>query len=185
MTTAADASTSGLPVWRFRLGVASFIAAFAIHLVTVAAVFAGAGPATIAAITAVNFALNKVLLIATVALLGREGFTFLKDAVFGAVRRSIRAEEIGPVRYGIGLVLFVLPLVLAWIAPYVAEIAPGFGRDSIRDGIIGDVLLIVSLVVLGGGFWDKLRALFTRRAVAVFPSAAASARRRVSHDGAI
>jgi hypothetical protein len=171
---ARNASTSELPVWRFRLGLASFVAAFAVHLVTLALILAGAGPATIAAVTAVNFVLNKVFLIATVALLGREGFVYLKGLVFGAIRRSIRPEEVGPIRYGIGLVLFVLPLVLAWIAPYVAEIAPGFGRDTVRDGIIGDALLIVSLVVLGGGFWDKLRALFTRRAVAVFPNATAS-----------
>jgi hypothetical protein len=35
----------------------------------------------------------------------------------------------------------------------------------------GDLLLIVSLFILGGDFWDKLRALFVRDAKAVFPPA--------------
>ena len=143
-------------------------------LITLATVLAGASPRTIAAVTGVNFVLNKVFLIAAVAVLGREGFSYLKGLAFGAVRRHVFPAEVGPFRYGVGLVLFALPLVLAWIAPYVAEIAPGLGRDTIRDGIVGDVLLIVSLLVLGGGFWDKLRALFARRAVAVFPDTTAS-----------
>jgi len=35
--------------------------------------------------------------------------------------------------------------------------------------IAGDVLLLVSLVVLGGDFWDKLRSLFIHSARAVIP----------------
>ncbi|HAI46245.1 MAG TPA: hypothetical protein DCM50_05995 [Stenotrophomonas sp.] len=35
----------------------------------------------------------------------------------------------------------------------------------------GDLLLILSLFILGGDFWDKLRALFVREAKAVFPQA--------------
>ncbi|MNT62036.1 hypothetical protein D3C72_1997240 [compost metagenome] len=35
----------------------------------------------------------------------------------------------------------------------------------------GDLLLILSLFILGGDFWDKLRALFVREAKAVFPHA--------------
>ena len=167
---AGDTSSSDLPAWRFRLGIASFVAAFAVHLVTLAFVLAGAGPATIAAATAINFVLNKVFLIAAVALLGREGFNYLKGLVFGTIRRHVLPAEVGPTRHAVGLVLFVVPLILAWIAPYVGEIAPGLGRDTVRDGVIGDVLLIVSLAILGGGFWEKLRALFSRRAVAVFPA---------------
>ena len=33
----------------------------------------------------------------------------------------------------------------------------------------GDLLLLTSLFVLGGDFWDKLRALFFHQAKAVFP----------------
>ena len=59
--------------------------------------------------------------------------------------------------------------MLAWIAPYVSEVLPGIGRDTIRDGIIGDLLLIAGFLVLGGGFWEKLGALFSRTAFAALP----------------
>ncbi len=36
------------------------------------------------------------------------------------------------------------------------------------------MLQIASLFVLGGDFWDKLRALFVRNAKAVFPEKAAA-----------
>ena len=139
---AENASVSGRAGWRFPLGIACFVAAFAVHLVTPVAVAAGASPATVGAIVAINFVLNKVLLLATVAILGRDGFKRLKEGVFGAVRRYVLPDEIGPVRYGIGLILFVVPIVLAWVAPYVAELAPSLGRHTVRDGVIGDVVLI-------------------------------------------
>jgi len=38
-----------------------------------------------------------------------------------------------------------------------------------------DVTFLASLFVLGGDFWDKLRALFVREARAVFPGTEAQA----------
>jgi hypothetical protein len=35
--------------------------------------------------------------------------------------------------------------------------------------LLGDAMMLVSLFVLGGEFWDKLRALFVHRARAVMP----------------
>lgn len=172
---ANDAAAAGPPAWRFRLGIACFVAAFAVHLITIAAVLTGASAATIGAIGAINFVLNKVFLLATVAILGKEGFLHLKGLAFGAVQRHVLPDEVGPVRHGIGVFLFVVPLVLAWIAPYAAEIAPALGRHTIRDGVIADTVLIVSLFILGGGFWEKLRALFVRNARAVFPGSPSTA----------
>lgn len=164
--TASGSTTAG---WRFWLGIASFIAAFAVHLVTLAALALGASPATIATISAVNFALNKVLLLVAVAFLGRDGFNRLRTTVFGAVRAHLFPDEVGPVRYTIGLLFLVIPLILAWITPYTSEIWPLFGRNTVRDGIIADIAIIVGLLLLGGGFWEKLRALFVREATVVFP----------------
>lgn len=167
MTTQAPASR--LPGWRMRLGVACFIAAFAVYLMTFAAVASGASTATVATVATIAFILNKVFLVAAVAFLGREGFDWLKKLVFGAVRRHVFPDQVGRLRYGIGLVLFFVPIVLAWLAPYIADLAPSVGRNSVRDGLTGDLLLLVSLFILGGGFWDKLRSLFVREAKVVFP----------------
>jgi hypothetical protein len=42
--------------------------------------------------------------------------------------------------------------------------------------VLGDVLLLVSLFLLGGGFWDKLRSLFTHDAYTVIPDEPAAER---------
>jgi hypothetical protein len=36
--------------------------------------------------------------------------------------------------------------------------------------LAGDLLLLTGLVLLGGDFWDKLRALFIHGAKATFPN---------------
>jgi hypothetical protein len=63
-----------------------------------------------------------------------------------------------------GLAMFVLPLVFGWITPYVVHVLPGYLEHRIAYGVPGDLLLLASRFVLGGEFWDKLRALFIHEA---------------------
>ncbi len=156
-----NASMSTSP-WRFNLGLGCFIAAFAIHLVTLAAIAAGANAATVGAIAAVNFALNKALLLIAAAIMGKPGFYRFKQLVFGSFRRYAPPHEVGPVRYRIGLILFVTPIFLGWVSPYLQDIAPTLGRHSITAAALGDAMLLIGLFALGGSFWDKLHALFVR-----------------------
>jgi hypothetical protein len=165
---AESAPESGSSV-RFKAGIATFVLAFAIHLVTLVVFLVGAPPGTVAAVGAIVFALNKVLLIVCAAILGRDGFNRLKGMVFGGVRQYVFQAEVGPIRHGIGLVLFVVPIVFAWVSPYLEQLAPSIGRHTVQAGITGDILLLVSLFVLGGSFWEKLRALFIRNATVVLP----------------
>jgi hypothetical protein len=60
-------------------------------------------------------------------------------------------------------------VLLDWLAPYVADIVPTLGRNSIQAAIVSDAIFLCGLFLLGGGFWDKLRSLFVRRAEGVFP----------------
>jgi len=163
-------SASARSTWRFRLGLVCFTAAFAIHLISLVAIALGASAATVSAITAVNFALNKFLLLASAAIMGKAGFAELKQTVFGALKQYTPPHEVGPMRYRFGLILFVIPIFLGWVAPYVDNIAPYLGRSSVRAALLGDLALLVSLFVLGGNFWDKLRALFDRNAKVVLPN---------------
>ena len=65
--------------------------------------------------------------------------------------------------------MFSVPIVFGWLAPYAADLIPGYPGNVFTYAIVGDLLLLVSLFVLGGDFWDKLRALFIGGAKAVFP----------------
>jgi hypothetical protein len=166
----ADEVRATLSPRRFGLGIASFVAAFLTYPVTAAFILAGAGPRTIAVVMAINFTLNKIFLLGSVIILGRAGFNRLKTQVFGAFREYAMPDEVGPWRYRIGLVMFVLPLVFAWKAPYVTELMPILGRHTIGKAAITDIIFLASLFVLGGRFWDKIRALFVREATVEFPA---------------
>lgn len=165
----ADEGSDALPSWRFTLGLVAFLAAFAPHVVTGVLILAGANARVIGTMAAVSFTLNKVFLLASVVLLGRPGFRRLRKRLVGKFQQYLMPDEVGPWRYGIGLVLFVVSLVFAWKAPYVTELMPTIGRHSTKAAIITDAIFLLSLFVLGGSFWDKLRALFVRQARAVFP----------------
>ena len=156
--------------WHFRLGIICVSSPHSASIsITLAAMVAGASAAMVAAIAAMNFALNKILRLATVALLGKLGFNQLKQIVSGAIGQYAPPQEVGPTRYTIGLVLFVFPILIGWMTPYLGDMLSLFRRHTVSAGIIGDVILLLSLFVLGGNFWDKLRALFIRDASVVFP----------------
>jgi hypothetical protein len=166
----ADGTSEALPAWRFKLGIVSFFLAFAPHVVTGILMLSGANARVIATMAAVSFTVNKLMLLASVVLLGRAGFNRLKKRLIGTMQRYLMPDEVGPLRYGIGLVMFVVPLAFAWKAPYVTELMPVLGRHSTTAAIITDAIFVASLFVLGGGFWDKLRALFVRGARVTFPN---------------
>jgi hypothetical protein len=146
--------------WRFRLGVICFAAAFGVHLITIVAAAVGTSAGTVATIAGVNFAANKILLLVTVGLLGKSGFNYLKSVVFSALGRYAPAQTVSPTRHRIGLVLFAIPILFGWLSPYLSGLVPELVTEAVAFGIAGDLLLLVSLFVLGGDFWDRLRALF-------------------------
>jgi len=112
----------------------------------------------------------KLFLVLAVAIMGKPGFAYLKSLIGGHLRRFAPAAQVSPVRYRIGLILFIAVIVLSSIGPYVA---PQTGSLRMQHphlvAMSGDLLLVVSLFLLGGDFWDKLRSLFVRDAKAVFP----------------
>jgi hypothetical protein len=96
-----------------------------------------------------------------IAMMGRPGFNFLKEQVLRYARQLLPAKQISRLRHRIGLVLFLLPLVFGTFEPYAPGILIDWSENRVLWSLIGDFVFIVSLFVLGGGFWEKLRALFT------------------------
>ena len=78
--------------------------------------------------------------------------------------------EVSHSRHRIGMGMFVTALLLGFLEPYVRVHLPIFAPDKVRFSLGVDVLLLVSIFVLGGDFWDKLRALFMRDAKVSFPN---------------
>ena len=108
--------------------------------------------------------------VAAAAILGKEGFHALKGLIADLFKKHGPPEEVSRSRYRAGLVMFTLALVLGWAAPYWGHLIPGWKEHPYAWSAAGDLTLILSLFVLGGEFWDKLRALFIHGAKASFPS---------------
>lgn len=156
---------------RFRLGsallVLSFCAPALIPLVTLSDL-SGAWKATLAGALAAG--VPEVGMLAAVAVMGKAGFQRFKTALGRRLAPLAPAQHVGRARHNVGVVLFALPLVLAWGTPYLGEHLPGHADHPLVYAVAGDVLLLVSLFVLGGDFWDKLRGLFVwKRSAALEP----------------
>lgn len=103
----------------------------------------------------------ELAILLAVAVMGKEGYDYLKQSLYRFVAMHMAPpKRVGPIRHRIGLFLFILPLLWGWLMPYVTDFITLGESSRIWLAIGGDFLLISSLFVLGGGFWDKLRGLF-------------------------
>lgn len=117
------------------------------------------------------FGIPEIFTLAAVAVLGKAGFEYLKGILFSLLRRLAPADRVGVVRYRIGLGLFLVPVLFGWLSVYVPDLIPGFVDHPTVYALTLDLMLVLSLFVLGGDFWDKFRALFVHGARARFPAA--------------
>ena len=111
----------------------------------------------------------EVFTVAAIAIMGKSGYNLIKERIFGFLNRHGPPDRVSLTRYRIGLVMFVLPIVFGWLGPYGAHQIPGYEAHRFTVNVIGDVMLISSLFVLGGDFWDKVRALFIYKAKSHIP----------------
>ena len=111
----------------------------------------------------------QLFTLAAIVTLGKDGFRYMKDRIFAVFRRLGPPRDVGRTRYSVGLVMFIAPLLLAWVAPYAGHLIPGYLKHPKAFGIAGDLLLLAGLFVLGGEFWEKVRALFLHGAKVQMP----------------
>jgi hypothetical protein len=171
MTETEKAVEEQLPTGRFVLGVI-FFGLGLICPVFVPVVVATGLPAAWKTVLSGIFMLGlpEVFCLLAVLVLGKEGFNFIKRRLFRFIKRHALPQTVGRPRYYAGLVLFSLPLAFAWLEPYISGLLPDYGHHRLKFAIGGDVVLLSSLFMLGGDFWDKLRSLFVYEARVEFPS---------------
>jgi len=155
--------------WRVKVGFAIFVASIGWPVLIPVLPLVGVSATATAAFSGVMLVAAEFMLLAGAAIAGKEGFAFIKATVFGFLKSYGPPSEVSRTRYRIGLVMFATPLAFGWAAPYFGHHLPGFDDGQLIYAIAGDVLLLISLFVLGGGFWDKLRSLFKHNAYAVIP----------------
>ena len=170
-TTNSEVANISLPKGRLYAGGTIFIAGFLspllVPLVTILP-FSDGWKTALSGLLLVG--VPELAMLVAAAVMGKAGFNYLKQLLFGFLRKHFAPPEtVSQTRYRIGLVLFSVPLLFGWIVPYIAGYLHIFDEHRLVFAIIGDLLLFSSLFVLGGEFWDKLRALFIHRAKVTLP----------------
>lgn len=170
MTPETTLPTPPPPGWRFRMGVALFLLAWlcplGIPLVTLLDLPL-AWKATLSGILMVG--VPEVLSLLAVAFLGKSGFLYIKAHIYGLFKKYALPQEVSRRRYRLGLVMFIIPLFCGWLGAYVNHLIPGYAEHRFAVNLAGDAIWLSSLFVLGGDFWDKMRALFIYQAKALIP----------------
>ena len=102
----------------------------------------------------------EVFMIIGVAIVGKDGYQFLKEKLLVFLKQFAPPDFVSPRRYRIGLIMFGLPILIGWAGPFLFHFIPGLHDLPLWSFILGDLIFLSSFIVLGGNFWDKLRGLF-------------------------
>jgi len=159
----STATKTGQPKakWRFRLGltilIVGWLSPLLIPLVTRTAL-ATEWKTIISGMLAVG--IPEVYTVAAIAIMGKSGFNLIKERFFSFLKKHGPPDRVSLTRHRIGLVMFMLPVVFGWLGPYGAHLIPGYETHRLFVSLIGDLMFFASFFVLGGDFWDKVRALF-------------------------
>ena len=157
--------------WRFPVGVTIFVLGFGAPLAIPLVVASGLPAGWKTGISgALALGVPEIMMVVAAAVMGKAGFARLKVQFGRILKKYGPPERVSRVRYRVGLAMFTLPLLVAWLDPYLGHHLPGYGAHRLVWAITGDLVFVASFFVLGGEFWDKLRALFVHGARAVFPS---------------
>jgi hypothetical protein len=147
--------------WRLKAGLAIFVLSIILPVGGVPAVMVLDLSASVAATVSGALLVSAELMgIAAVAVMGKAGYLFIKSRLSGFLRQYGPPQQVSRRRYNIGLVMLCVPVLFALVSVYAYEYIPGYATNPIPYAIAGDLLLLASLFVLGGDFWDKLKGLF-------------------------
>jgi hypothetical protein len=117
-----------------------------------------------------------------VGILGKAGHDHIKSVIGRWFRKYGPAEVVSRTRYRIGVVLFALPILFGWMEPYAGDMIPLYQGNEIPFAVAGDLMFLLSFFVLGGEFWDKIRALFIHGARAMIPAQDAQGTSKASEE---
>ncbi len=106
------------------------------------------------------FGIPEVFMLIAVAVLGKQGYEFLKGKVLTYLKQFAPPDSVSLVRYRIGLIMFSFSLLVGWLQPYLSHYFSFLTELPLWSYILGDIIFLSSFFVLGGDFWDKFSGLF-------------------------
>jgi len=156
------------PGLRFYLGLTIFIVSFfmlPIGLVLKGFVPTHFGKAFVVACFWVSAPLMKI---SSIAILGKASYLWIRYQMHTIYHRITKSHDVSRLRYNIGLIMFILPFIPNYVISFTPHLIPTSLTIHYFIVITADLIFFGSLFVLGGDFWDKLRALLIYSAKAEF-----------------
>ena len=107
------------------------------------------------------FGIPELGMLLAVIILGKDGFVYLKSQIFFWMKKTVSSGTVSRTRYHIGIMIFSVTLILGFLIPYINYFLPAAiqGYQYLYT-FSADLLFFISLFILGGNFWDKLKSLF-------------------------
>lgn len=141
---------------RLKLGVACFVLAWLTPLAALAVPSLGLPKAWSGLLMgALVVGGPEVLILLSVALMGKEGFAYLK----GNLLAWLRGPALEP-RYYLGVTLIFGSTLAQWAGLYFPTLLAVDEGVLLYVRILLDLLFLVGIVVAGEQFWEKFRRLF-------------------------
>ena len=105
-----------------------------------------------------------LLLVISAAVMGKDTLNYILGQIGKWFKRSFKlAENVSKKRYIFGLVLFWGSILMRWAIGFF-KLMPAPPKGGTDWGLIilisFEVVLVISVFVLGANFWEKLGALF-------------------------
>ena len=151
--------------WRYYFGIGLFIFSWLTFFFALLAPFLPVPNAIAAALATAFIIAGEVTFWASVALLGKPFMQLLKTRLIAFLhsRKPVELRRVSKRRHDVGLALFFCSFLSYCLALAVAFL--DLPRDQMLNSIInilitGEAIFFVSLFVLGGEFWAKLKELF-------------------------
>jgi hypothetical protein len=161
MIQQASATDEPISSWRLEAGVALFLLSIVLPIASLIVLpTLGLSGAMTASVSGALLLVSEGLGVSGVAIMGKPGYLYMKGRVSGFLKQYGPPKEVSRRRYNIGLVLFWVPIAFGWLSIYLVDWIPGFADYPLAYALGGDFILLLSLFVLGGDFWAKIRALF-------------------------
>ena len=157
--------------WRFRLGLFFFVFAWLCPLFIPLVTSSDLSTETKTLLSGfLLIGVPEIFSVISIVILGKPGFEYIKSKVFGFLKQVVPRGTVSRARYRIGLFMLLLHVIYANLTFYAPDLIPGYADARISMNLAADFLFLVTLLVLGGDFWDKLRALFLYDARAQTPA---------------
>jgi hypothetical protein len=147
--------------WRFRLGLTFFALGWICPLFVPLVTSSSLSTETKTLLSGLLIiGVPEIFSVISIVFLGKDGFNYVKEKIFTFLKRVVPQGEVSRFRYRIGLFMLFLHVIYANLIFYSPHLIKGYDENSMVMNMCADVLFIVTLFVLGGNFWEKLRALF-------------------------